>query len=78
MQVKKYSAKNVYIVFHLWPEPYNLYKTHARKTFCQLWSKMYIFTKKHMYLLRLFNINFMCLAFESPKRSGIQKKKKRS
>ena len=25
-----------------------LLKTHARKTFCQLWSKIYIFAKKHV------------------------------
>ena len=28
-----------------------------------------------MYLLRLFDINSMCLATDIPKRSGIQKKK---
>ena len=66
---------------------YHPLKTHARKTFCQLWSKMYFFPRNTSQIvplrqcnvfdsLRLFNFKSMCLATDIPKLSAIQKKKK--
>ena len=44
--------------------------------FCQE-THIRLFLEDHaMNLLRLFNINSMCLATDTPKRGGIQKKKK--